>query len=89
MDVNCTIRFGSKRLKGRNIMAVNTGESNPWGLLNGIGNVREMVKDGEKISARGGAYTDLLKDCTTDNTVSNISHGDDLTGFRLVRKVNT
>ncbi len=89
VDVNCRIQFGSKLLKGRNIMAVNTGESNPWGLLNGIGNVREMVKDGEKISARGGAYTDLLKDCTTDNTVSNISHGDDLTGFRLVRKVNT
>ena len=88
VDVNCTIRFGSKLLKGRNVMPVNTGESNPWGLLNGIGNVREMVKDGEKITARGGAYTDLLKDCTTDNTVSNISQGDALTGFRLVRKVN-
>ncbi len=86
-DVNCRIKFGSKLLKGQNMLTANTGQSNPWGIMNIIGNAREFVMDNTVTSARGGAHIDAIKDCTIDNKQSNIAQGDSYTGFRVVREV--
>jgi tetratricopeptide (TPR) repeat protein len=87
-DVNCRIKFGSKLLKGQNLLAANTGQSNPWGIMNIVGNAREFVVDNTKTMARGGAYVDSIKDCTLNHRQLNIAQGDSSTGFRIVREIN-
>ncbi len=87
-DVNCRIKFGSKLIKGNNLLASNTGQSNPWGLMNIIGNAREFVVDNGKTIARGGAYTDPIKECNMQSQKHNLAHGDRFTGFRVVRAIN-
>ena len=87
-DVNCRIKFGSKLLKGQNLLAANTGQSNPWGIMNIVGNAREFVVDNTQTMARGGAYVDSIKDCTLKHRQLNIAQGDSSTGFRVVREIN-
>ncbi|WP_198264890.1 formylglycine-generating enzyme family protein [sulfur-oxidizing endosymbiont of Gigantopelta aegis] len=87
-DVNCRIKFGSKLLKGKILLAANTGQSNPWGLMNVVGNAREFVVDGGNTVARGGAHIDPIKDCSVNKKLDNIASGDQYTGFRIVRAIN-
>ncbi|MCW8932449.1 MAG: protein kinase [Gammaproteobacteria bacterium] len=87
-DVNCRIKFGTKLLKGQNLLSANTGQSNPWGIMNIVGNAREFVIDQSKTIARGGAYNDSINNCTVDSKQTNIGSGDIATGFRVIRMIN-
>ncbi len=87
-DVNCRIKFGSKLLKGQNLLAANTGQSNPWGIMNIIGNASEYVIDNNQTIVRGGSYQDSIKDCTIEYMQKNVAQGNSSTGFRVIRLIN-
>jgi formylglycine-generating enzyme required for sulfatase activity len=71
-------------IKGTGIVSIKSGPSNAWGLKNYIGNVQEWVLDGEKITARGGAYQDAHSKCEISFSKNHSGGADDITGFRLV-----
>ena len=51
------------------LQPVTTGEDNPWGMRNYIGNAREWVQDGGSLEARGGAFTDSRDNCVVETSV--------------------
>jgi serine/threonine protein kinase len=88
-DFNCLLRLGDQVIKGLSLIDVKSGKSNGWGLLNYVGNAQEWVTSGGGFSARGGDFQDTLSSC--DITLDKPSSGaaDDVTGFRLVREVQS
>lgn len=87
-DFNCAVVVGGKQLKGLSLLSVRSGSQNGWGMLNYIGNVRELVRDGSTILARGGSFKDKLQNCSIDLSVAHNGNADKHTGFRLVREIN-
>ena len=83
-DYNCRVALGDKVIKGTGIVSIKSGQSNGWGLKNYIGNVQEWVLDGEKITARGGAFQDAHSKCKISFSKDHSGGADDITGFRLV-----
>ena len=83
-DYNCRVALGDKVIKGTGIVSIKSGQSNGWGLKNYIGNVQEWVLDGEKITARGGAFQDAHSKCKISYSKDHSGGADDITGFRLV-----
>ena len=75
---NCRLFDGSRIVKGESVQGARTGQSNGWGLVNVLGNVRELVRGGQ---ALGGAYLDTYSSCTPDLS----SPPDEATGFRVAR----
>ena len=86
-DFNCTVTVGTQQLKGLSLTSVKSGNQNGWGLINYIGNVRELVRDGDTLSARGGSYKNKLNNCRISLSVNHDGAADPVTGFRLVRQV--
>ncbi|MGH8516956.1 MAG: formylglycine-generating enzyme family protein, partial [Panacagrimonas sp.] len=66
---------------------VNAGVMNGWGLVNTVGNVREIVDTGAGFAAVGGSYQDEPSACDADARRA-ISGPDEATGFRLVRELD-
>lgn len=83
-DFNCRVVLGDHVIKGADIVSVKTGRVNDWGLKNIIGNVQEWVIDGDKVTARGGAYTDTFEECDISLSRPHSGDADEITGFRLV-----
>jgi len=83
-DYNCRVALGDKVIKGTGIVSIKSGQSNGWGLKNYIGNVQEWVLDGEKITARGGAFEDAHSKCEISFSKNHSGGADDITGFRLI-----
>ena len=83
-DYNCRVALGDKVIKGTGIVSIKSGKSNGWGLKNYIGNVQEWVLDGDKITARGGAFRDAHSKCEISYSKEHGGGADDITGFRLV-----
>ena len=84
-DFNCRLMLGSKQIKGLNLLNAQSGKQNGWGLSNYIGNAQELVRENNKIHARGGAYTDSFSQCTISLKRRHNGKSDDITGFRIVK----
>lgn len=66
---------------------VNAGVMNGWGLVNTVGNVRELVDNNGSIAAVGGSFQDEPRDCGADARRT-FSGPDEATGFRLIRELD-
>lgn len=75
---NCRLTDGTRILKGESLQGTRSGQANGYGLVNVLGNVREMVRGGQ---ALGGAYLDTYSSCSPDNAAA----ADEATGFRVAR----
>lgn len=64
-----------------------SGAPNAAGLLNGIGNAREWVRDGDQIRVAGASFSEALASCDNDYVEPHSGEPDSLTGFRLVREL--
>jgi hypothetical protein len=74
-------------ISGHTLIGVRSGKQNGWGLANYAGNARELVRSGQSLAARGGAYIDPLTECGPEFDAAHSGQADPLTGFRLVREL--
>jgi serine/threonine protein kinase len=83
-DVNCRVELQGKLLKGTGITSVTAGQANGWGLKNYVGNVREIVMDGNAFKAAGGGFSDAHSDCDISLEQTYSGNPDEATGFRVL-----
>ncbi|MBE0506142.1 MAG: protein kinase [Marinospirillum sp.] len=83
-DYNCRVRLGGQVLKGDQINRVSTGHQNGWGMQNFIGNVQELVMQGNRLMAAGGSYQDPHAECGLNFIRPHSGAADGITGFRLL-----
>ena len=84
-DYNCRLRLGTKLIKGQNIVPVESGAQNNWGLINYVGNVDEIVQDQSGYKLVGGNFSDSISDCKI--TLIKPFNVTATSGFRLVRSL--
>ena len=67
-------------------MPVHAGRANEWGLLNLVGNVRELaIARPGRLAAHGGSYADRGPQmCNVETAVPHDGGADPYTGFRVV-----
>jgi serine/threonine protein kinase len=83
----CKVTQGDKVLTS-SPRQVNAGVMNGWGLVNTVGNVREIVDaGGGSFVAVGGSYQDEPSACDADARRA-VTGPDEATGFRLVRELD-
>lgn len=87
-NINCTVDSRGVRL-GDKLRSALSGEPNPWGLYNHVGNARELAVADENLMAMGGAHTDPRSECTLDMRVAHSGEADPVTGFRIMREIQT
>ncbi|HEX6928461.1 MAG TPA: bifunctional serine/threonine-protein kinase/formylglycine-generating enzyme family protein [Gammaproteobacteria bacterium] len=87
-DFNCRVTQGGQVIKGLTMLEIKSGRSNPWGLTNFAGNAQELVRAGNGINARGGAYHDNLSNCGVQFVRGHNGGPDDVTGFRVARDID-
>jgi len=89
LDPNRNCQLSSRGIqKGGDLVRINTGKQNSWGLVNYVGNVQEWVySKGHNLMVAGGSYQTPMDNCTT--TIANHHTGgpDEKTGFRVVREL--
>ena len=78
------LRAGSALI---DLVPVDTGEGNGWGLYNYVGNAREWVREGAGWEVRGGAFENPLDQCDIRLSTSHDGTPDRLTGFRVLREL--
>ena len=83
-DVNCRVEVQGKLLKGTGTTKVTDGQPNGWGMINYIGNVREIVKDGGAMKAAGGGFSDAHSECDISLEQTFSGQADEATGFRVL-----
>lgn len=81
-NFNCVVMSGSSQIKGGVAVPVNTGATNAWGMVNGVGNAAEFVEGG---AARGGHFNVPTTQCTIEWRQSGSES--DAIGLRLVREM--
>lgn len=87
VDRNCYLKYGGIE-KGGELVAALAGKMNGNGLVNHVGNVSEMVRDGEGgWLAVGGNYLDPMSGCLLTSKVKFNGDPDGLVGFRVVREI--
>lgn len=88
LDSNRNCKLNSRGIqKGDSLIKIDVGGQNRWGLVNHVGNAREMVAErGGNVVAIGGSFETSMEDCDL-NLVENISGADSLTGFRVLREI--
>lgn len=87
-DPNRNCRLNSRGIqKGNALTKITSGNQNPWGLLNHLGNAREIVTDrGGKYLAVGGSYETEMENCTfLDQNI--FDKNDKSVGFRVLREL--
>lgn len=88
-SVNCVIQFGGKQVRGFSLDTVLSGTPNAWGVYNYAGNAQEWVRSGSSVSARGGAYSDNVSQCTPATSRPHSGSADPITGFRVLREIKS
>jgi formylglycine-generating enzyme required for sulfatase activity len=88
-DPNRNCSFSTHGIeKGGQLVRVNVGAQNSWGLVNYLGNSQEWVYDrGRNLVAVGGSFDDAMERCNVDSVTSHSGNPDAKTGFRLVREI--
>ncbi len=90
LDSNRNCQLNSRGIqKGGVLLKATTGRENAWGLVNHVGNARELVLDGGAYAALGGSYTTAMERCVVTNVESHTGRPDELTGFRLLREIES
>jgi serine/threonine protein kinase len=87
-DYNCQLVVNGKTIKGLDLVAVNQGKPNKWGMVNHVGNVQEWAQTGSRITARGGQYKDSMADCDVSLSRTHQGTADASTGFRVLRELS-
>jgi hypothetical protein len=88
-DFNCKLVSGGNVIKGKALVSAKSGKKNAWGLRNYIGNAQEWVISGGAVYAMGGAHTDSMTVCDMNLQRSHSGGSDNITGFRVVRNVDS
>ncbi len=91
LDANRNCKLSTRGIqKGEELVQVNIGRQNSWGLVNYVGNVQEWVYDkGRKLVAVGGSFKESMDNCDITTTVSHNGNADKATGFRVLRELRT
>ncbi|MDX1454273.1 MAG: protein kinase [Gammaproteobacteria bacterium] len=87
-NFNCRVTQGGQILKGLTMLEIKSGRANPWGLMNYVGNVQEVVRDGGGHAARGGAFQDNLSTCDIGLSRNFSGQASEITGFRVARETD-
>ncbi|WP_158681620.1 protein kinase domain-containing protein [Microbulbifer pacificus] len=84
-DRNCYLRYGGIE-KGLELVPVNSGTANPFGIVNAVGNVQEWVVGiDQQLIAAGGSRQDAMSRCLATSKTLHSGDPDEVTGFRVVR----
>ncbi len=88
-DPNRNCAFSTHGIeKGGQLVRVNVGAQNSWGLVNYLGNSQEWVYDKSRsLVAVGGSYADAMERCSVDSVTSHSGSPDGKTGFRVAREI--
>jgi len=86
-NYNCRLSRGDQILKDRDLISVQQGKPNAWGLVNYLGNAQELVRSASGLEAMGGSYQVKMSDCAVSMAVPISGTMDGNTGFRLVREL--
>lgn len=89
-DPNRNCSFSTHGIeKGGNLVRVNAGTQNAWGLVNYLGNSQEWVYDKSRnVVAVGGSFDDAMTQCNVDSVTAHSGKPDIKTGFRVVREIS-
>lgn len=76
--------------KGDELLKYSVGKQNDWGLVNYVGNVQEWVYDkGRQLQAVGGSFQQPMESCTVNTGKSHDGKSDNMTGFRVLREIES
>lgn len=86
-DPNRNCKLNSRGIqKGNAVNKITLGQQNAWGLVNHLGNVRELVLEpGGQYLAVGGSYDTEMAECGFNSRAPHNGASDSITGIRLVR----
>jgi len=89
LDSNRNCQLNSRGIqKGDTLIKTDVGAQNRWGLVNHVGNARELVSGrGGKMLAVGGSYQTAMEDCVVGLAESHSGNPDQVTGFRVLREI--
>ena len=89
LDSNRNCELNSRGIqKGGVLLKATTGQQNPWGLVNHVGNARELVLDGGGYSALGGSFKTAMERCIVTLAEDHSGSADQFTGYRLLREID-
>jgi hypothetical protein len=86
-DHNCVLNAGGRTVRGNQLRSADEGYANSLGLLNLFGNAEELVQQGNRIIAVGGAATTEISRCNGQYRNENAGDANAFRGFRLVREL--
>jgi len=90
VDSNRNCLMDSRGIKkGGSLVQATIGMNNHWGLVNHLGNARELVADGNGFLALGGSYNTTMAACDFSSKVKVSGSGDEYTGFRVLRQIDS
>ena len=89
-DPNRNCKLNSRGIqKGNSLIKASVGQQNPWGVVNYLGNARELVSDsGGRYVAVGGSYETPMEDCEVTASSAFDGQPDGQTGFRVLREIS-
>jgi formylglycine-generating enzyme required for sulfatase activity len=89
IDPNRNCKLNSRGIqKGSELSKTTLGQQNSWGLVNYLGNARELVLDrGGKYFAVGGSFDTEMSECSFANQIPHSGVADGFTGVRVLREL--
>ena len=88
-DPNRNCKLNSRGIqKGSALNKATLGAQNSWGVVNHLGNARELVAQrGGGYLAVGGSYDTEMQECQYGNQEPHTGAADQVTGFRVLREI--
>lgn len=90
LDPNRNCQLSARGIKkGRSLVKTATGKPNAWGLVNYVGNAREIALESTgKFVVLGGSHRSMMESCTVATTLAFSGNADQYTGFRIIRDIS-